>query len=144
MTHKELIVRAARWLKGSKGCSVVLTELVTAAGEIPDAIGWKGSVSTLVECKTSRSDFLRDKEKGSRLAGINMGQHCYYLVPPGLITKEETPAYWGLLECHPRMIKVIKKSGGRPLLSIDDHRATFARQKREVIMLVSALRRRGL
>lgn len=141
LTHKDLVVRAERWLRNSVGCSVVLTELVTAAGEVPDAIGWKSSRSTLVECKTSRSDFARDKAKEHRQLGMNMGSQCYYLVPPGLITKEECPSYWGLLECHPRMIKVVKKASTRAFGGEDDWRATYTRQMREIMMLVSALRR---
>ena len=47
-----------RW--PSRKCSVVLYEFATAAAENPDVIGWaSGSGSVLIECKLTRSDFLR-------------------------------------------------------------------------------------
>jgi hypothetical protein len=42
MTHVELVARAARWLR-TQGCPIVFAELVTTAGESPDAIGWRRS-----------------------------------------------------------------------------------------------------
>jgi hypothetical protein len=96
-THKELVSRAEKWLRSSRGCAVVITELRTAAGEIPDAIGWKGCESTLVECKTSRSDFQRDHNKMWHRANAGVGNLRYYLVPVGLVKREEVPPNWGLL-----------------------------------------------
>ena len=142
-THKELVARAERWLRNSKGCPVVLTELVTGAGEIPDAIGWKGAYSTLIECKTSRSDFFNDSKKDARRLGLNMGAACYYLTPPGLVKPEEVPSYWGLLEAGPRSVKVLKKSKSRSIDGAGDYDQLMARQNREIVMLVSALRRAG-
>jgi len=61
MTHKEL-VEIGNWSR----CDIVVTELATWVSETPDVIGWKGGASTLIECKTNRQDFLRDKHKGAR------------------------------------------------------------------------------
>jgi hypothetical protein len=45
---------------------VVLYEFATPADENPDVIGWApGAGSVLIECKLSRSDFLRDATKRS-------------------------------------------------------------------------------
>jgi len=66
LTHKELCERAASWLRSNRRCDPVLTK-VGSAGEIPDAIGWSSMFrhrgSIVVECKTSRIDFLNDKKK---------------------------------------------------------------------------------
>jgi len=62
MTHADLVVHARKWLS-SIGCSVVISEMASDAGEEPDDIGWRSGVSIKVECKASRPDFLADKKK---------------------------------------------------------------------------------
>lgn len=130
--------RAEAWLRGTQGCSVVLCELVTAAGETPDAIGWKTGASTLIECKISRADFFRDKDKLHHRAGVGMGTYRYYMVPAGLIKREEVPPMWGLLEVGPRAVKKTKSATTR---SKEPPDVIAFRQQREIVMLVSALRR---
>ena len=68
MTHDQLVARAKHWLLNTYGCGFAFAELTacTNSGEIPDAIGFKYGHSILVECKTSRSDFLSDKKKTFR------------------------------------------------------------------------------
>ncbi len=118
MTHADLVRRAARWLRTTMGCGVVLTE--HAAGrEFPDAIGWRRSSSIVVECKVSRSDFIRDRHKPSRAHyGARPGLRCYYLTPPGLLMGRMAdgvtpqpfrplPEGWGLLHAEPREIRVV-------------------------------------
>lgn len=108
MTHQDLIRRAERWLRGTKRCSVVITEMVCFSREIPDAIGWTTSQSILVECKASRADFLKDKKKFFRRdPEYGMGDLRFYMTPPGLITTDELPPKWGLLEARPKQIRVI-------------------------------------
>lgn len=142
MTHAELVARAGAWLK-IQGCGIVFTELVTYAGEIPDAIGWRdmGANSYLVECKASRSDFLADRKKPFRTEGtLALGRYRYYLCPPGMIKPEELPPKWGLLYCHPKKVEVVC---GKHPARYDDSMA-FAHQPchlREVRMMVSALNR---
>jgi hypothetical protein len=109
MTHSELVERAARWLRKSRRCGVVLTN----AGSIerPDAIGWHNGdppVSILVECKVSRADFRHDKLKPFRDPAWNdtaIGRFRYYLTPKGLVKPTELPARWGLLEVVGRGIR---------------------------------------
>ena len=111
MTHHELVERGARWLRNTKRCRVVLMEIVTSVSETPDVIGWKGALTTLVECKTSRSDFLRDKHKSFRInRDKGMGFRRYYLTPPGLLTLEDLPEMWGLIEANTRCIRVRRQS----------------------------------
>lgn len=86
-----------RWL--SRKCSVVLYEFATAADENPDVIGWaSGAGSVLIECKLSRSDFLKDASKAVRKnPRAGMGQRRYYLCPPEVIQVTDLPPKWGLL-----------------------------------------------
>ena len=123
MSHDELVARAARWLRNTQGCGVVLTEFGSSSIEIPDAIGWAtgGRFSTLVECKTSRSDFYADKKKPGRVgitASHGIGRYRYYMTPPGVLSvdlvREHRPK-WGLLEVKPRTIRTLLKAEQFPL-----------------------------
>lgn len=105
MTHEKLVARAVAWLRGY-GCGVVLSEQSCANGETPDAIGWKRAChSVVVECKITRADFLADREKPfRRKPQVGMGCERFYLVPAGLVKREELPAGWGLLELKGREV----------------------------------------
>ncbi len=120
-THNELVARAGLWLRSSLGCTAVLLEPGYGTPlERPDAIGWRAGVSTLVECKVSRADFLRDRNKPSRrregtVAGFPsnawggaLGAHRWYLTPKGLLSPDEIPDGWGLAEVRgTRVYKVL-------------------------------------
>ena len=115
MNHSELCKLAVSWLKrpssrGGHGCKVAIDECRTGwSGEIPDAIGFRfagmedssmdGTV--LVECKVSRSDFLADKAKPHRQTG-GVGNWRYFMAPEGVISPEELPGKWGLVEVNGR------------------------------------------
>jgi hypothetical protein len=114
LTHDELIIRAERWLRSSKKCGVVLTELVTSSPETPDAIGWQygGRWSILIECKTSICDFYADSKKQGRslLRSAGMGRERYYMAPMGVLTKEVVKRNrpgWGLLEVKGRRVYLV-------------------------------------
>lgn len=102
-THAELVTLAARWLRGTRKCSLVATERKPwVTDEHPDAIGWRPrGESILVEAKTSVADFLADLRKPHR-AGAGMGRERWYLTPSGLLAHRMRPdlwpADWGLLE----------------------------------------------
>ena len=101
MTHQQLVKKAATWCKSK--CGVVITEMVclNVSGEIPDCIGFTdgGTVSFLIECKASRSDFKADSKKMFRKNGfLGMGDFRFYLAPKGMINIEELPKGWGLIE----------------------------------------------
>jgi hypothetical protein len=118
MTHSELCDRALRWLRGTRHCQPVFNN-VASCSEIPDAIGWSSSYkhrgSTVVECKSSRSDFYADKKKriawrdprfnflysGRRMSQEQataggytkeeyslMGDYRFYLCLPGVVVPE--------------------------------------------------------
>lgn len=121
MSHGELVARAERWLRNSAvawsesgwkrkiKCTVTATELQCATSETPDAIGWScgGYVSIVIECKTSRSDFLRDAKKHfRRYPDSGMGLYRYYMACPGLISADELPERWGLLETSGSVVRV--------------------------------------
>lgn len=111
MTHADLCRIAVRWLKrpasaGGHGCIVAVSEpRPEAAGECPDAIGFRAGWndgSVLVECKVSRSDFMADRNKPHRQPGCGMGTWRYYMTPAGLLTPDDVPPRWGLLEVNAR------------------------------------------
>lgn len=135
MTHADLVARAVRWLRGTQRCTVVLAELVTLGPEIPDAIGWVGWNSILVECKVSRADFRRDRDKPHmRLPDGGMGRQRWYLTPPGLIGVDDLPDGWGLAEALARSVRVVRAPIARP----------DWRRDREIGLLTSAVRRHDL
>lgn len=140
MTHEQLIERALRWLRGRRGCKLVISE-AGVGGEKPDAIGWRfREGSHLVECKVSLADFHHDKRKVWRRQR-GLGLFRWYLTPPGLLkngslnsnTDSASSAqrkskpfagplwaaqkdgdgwrdYWGLIEAHPRQIRIVRQA----------------------------------
>lgn len=144
MTHADLVKKAEGWLK--RRCGVVFTEH-TGGREFPDAIGWRGGVSTVIECKVSRADFCADLRKRTRKSyDVRPGFHCYYLTPKDLLychdevipyLFRELPDGWGLLEldAHGR-IRVTRKP--RPE-ALDDR--TVDQLRDEVYRLYCEIRR---
>jgi len=106
VTHAELCARAGVWLRARQGCQVTMIEKGTN-GEVADAFGVKWpDLTYLIECKTSRADFLSDQRKAFRTPTGGMGRYRYYMTRPGLLDPAEIPAGWGLLEVHPVQIRV--------------------------------------
>lgn len=131
VSHSSLVEAAAIWLR--RTCSIVITELATT-GEEPDAIGWSGTHSTLIECKTSRADFEADRAKYFRANDwCGIAQHRYFLSPPGVIPLERLPDRWGLLEITGARIRVLCKAEVFPEVN----------HRHEIRILLSALRRIG-
>jgi hypothetical protein len=106
--HDQLCELARKWLLRSHsargmGCSLSLRETSSIyGGESPDALGfrsggpWFGTY--LVEVKTSRSDFLADRNKKFRLdPTLGVGNWRFYFCPAGLIEPHEVPEMWGLI-----------------------------------------------
>lgn len=136
-SHDELVARAVRWLLNTYGCQTAFSEFESYTGEIPDALGWKpNGRSVLIECKTSRADFLADRKKPFRMdPGIGVGAERYFMAPAAMIMPEELPASWGLLEVKGNGVKVRVACAPRR-----DLRSDVAR-KYEMMMLLAALRR---
>jgi hypothetical protein len=133
ITHAYLVEKARRYL--AKDHPIVMTEMPSYwNNESPDAIGFAGNNSTLIECKISRSDFLADKKKYFRRnPNYGMGKHRYFLAPKDLIKINELPENWGLLEIAGRGLAVIQKA--QP---ISDYASDS-----EKCLLISAIRRIG-
>jgi hypothetical protein len=112
-SHAELVARAVKWLLNAGGCSIAFTEFSTSALEIPDAIGFKGKWSIVIECKRSRADFFAERKKPfRRRPHLSMGHQRYYMVPDKMISAQEVPEKWGLLYVRGRHTIVVKKSMG--------------------------------
>ncbi len=127
MTHQVLVGRAVRWLSGTMRCNPVLSG-IASAGEVPDAIGWSSrwsrSGSIVVECKTSMSDFLRDKNKGVKhwmaeeekvkaRKNPRIGRFRYFLTPLNLVGLPQLEKHYpnhGLLFYDGRRVLVIKEA----------------------------------
>lgn len=117
MTHDDLVVRARRWLKNSKRLAFVVSEVVSGAGEIPDAIGWRATgFSILVECKVSVVDFQRNKQKCHERTGRGMGYERWFMTPPGMLDgRHGQLGEWGLVEVRGKTCRTIVKPTPRTL-----------------------------
>lgn len=113
MSHDELVLTAAEWVQNrTHRCKVVAIERLSQAPCIPDVLGWDchGS-SVLVECKTSRSDFLADQRKPHRANDwMCVGNKRYYMTPPDLLDTDDLPDGWGLVEAFGGVVRCIRGS----------------------------------
>ncbi len=131
LTHEELVSLSAKYL--ARTCPVVLTECCVG-GEAPDAIGWRVTgVSTVIECKTTYSDFKADFKKVFRVVHPNrgVGQIRYYLTEPDKLPLKGIPRQWGLIEVKNGKFYIKKK----PTLHV------WYNTVQETKLLISALRR---
>lgn len=154
ITHDHLQELAQRLLKGKSrqfqidedgdvshhylgGCHLVASEMINS-GEQADAIGWSsGGWSTLIECKASRADFLRDAEKFYRRhEDMGMGLERYYLTAPGVIREDDDLDGWGHIEApHPtHLSKLVFR---KPSKAFECHR------RHELAALIQAVRMAG-
>jgi len=100
MSHALCVKMASEYMQ--KRADVVLPEFFCHNSELPDVIAFTTRDSTVIECKVSRSDFLKDKNKPFRInANQGMGDYRFYCAPKGLIKQEELPRGWGLIEILP-------------------------------------------
>lgn len=81
MTHDDLVQTAGRWLRNHERCTVVFCEPTFHTDEMPDAIGFKGGISTVIECKLTRADALSEPRKPWRRWSDGMGNRRYFMVP---------------------------------------------------------------
>ncbi len=133
------------------GCSVVCSEF-TNSREQADAIGWNGwCYSILVECKTSRADFLRDKKKSCRRMqkrtlelsdiDIGLGAERWYLTNPGIVKPEEVPDGWYLAEVRGKVIRQIVKPPKGKSRIVPRNRMNIDRFREEMTLLISLSKR---
>ena len=108
LTHAELVSLAIRYLD-AKGFKVILAE-PGFRKERPDAIGFSSGFSCLVECKASRRDFLKDRDKPFRKdPAKGVGTVRIYLTNPGVCTPDELPERWQLIEAVDGDTLVVRK-----------------------------------
>lgn len=92
-THRQLEEAGAKWLAKSGywwSCKRIAIEPTSPGLERPDVIGFAYGVTHVIECKTSRADFLRDFKKPWRAAGDKpMGACRWWLCEEGLITRDD-------------------------------------------------------
>ncbi len=140
-THKELVDMAFLYLKNTNKHTVVFRERVGSTSENPDVIGFSSyGDSTLIECKTSRGDFLADSKKSFRSnPEQGMGYMRYYMAPVGLLIPKEMPEGWGLLEVHEKPKR--KGWSGKIVQSKISDRFYNRNNQAETNYLVSAIRR---
>lgn len=97
MKHRDMCIAASAYLRNKLNCKYSVCEL-ERCGESPDAFGFGGAPTTLIEVKTSRRDFLSDKYKiFRRNMELGIGSRRYYMCPDGIITASDLPPSWGLL-----------------------------------------------
>lgn len=98
--HEKLCEKRVAWLKRN-GFGVVAPNVwAFGSRERADCIGYRQQCSALIEVKVSRSDFLADKKKPERLSG-GVGTYRFYLAPAGLLSVDNLPPGWGLLQYNP-------------------------------------------
>ena len=130
MTHSELVARAAKWLRGSARCQVVLTERLAMShvnehgAEMPDAIGWAYHDSFCVECKTSMSDLMADRRKRFRACG-GSGDRRYYMCEKGVLDPSRIPYGWGLLVVCGKIVRLAKRPDRRGACAIGLRRERY-------------------
>lgn len=99
MTHRELVDKAFEWASNRHNLTI---KERGAGSEIPDVFAFAYGYTTLIECKVSRSDFFHDKKKYTRRYGEScIGNYRIYCAPKGLLTENDIPNSWGLLEAYP-------------------------------------------
>lgn len=112
LTHKMLVDLAAKRIKTHfDSISLVLTELKSFAGEIPDVIAFRYDKTILIECKTSRADFLRNKNKNwyKNTQGYKaLGHYRIFFAPEGLIKTDELPSFWGLITVSEHLVTKVE------------------------------------
>lgn len=72
------------------------------------------------EIKVSRSDFLREmRDPYKRAFAERVSHECYFVAPPGLISSEEVPFPWGLMQSIPgtRSLEIVKRCERRVLVT---------------------------
>jgi len=153
-SHQELCSLAVTWLQRAPGrsgpaCQVAFSEAKGGwNGEIPDAIGFRTAAedegSVVVEVKVSRGDFHADRAKAHRKEGaLGMGLYRYYFAPEGIISPQELPQGWGLVEVSTK--RVLRVLAGHVTVKRAEQAAWRHERalEREWLLLASMLSRVG-
>jgi len=138
ISHRELVDRAFLYLH-TIGCSIRFRERITSISENPDAMGFGGKYfSILIECKSSRADYIADKKKWFRRRPEDgMGYKRYFMAPVGILKPAEIPKGWGLLEVYEKTPRMNR----RVCIAVDSEAFHERNREAEIKYLVSAIRR---
>ncbi|MBU9712349.1 hypothetical protein [Evansella tamaricis] len=124
--HEHLKKQSLYWLKGKVTdlCANEVKLFFHRKRVIADALGinFKRTESRIIEVKVSREDFRRDEVLHSSFGYHSIANYAYLLTPTGLLSLEEIPKGYGLLECDDfDNITVLKKATKNPdpILSFD-------------------------
>lgn len=139
--HYDMCCEAAkilhrRGLDGTNPHKYVVVELITYGREDADVWGTNGAATTLVEVKTSRADFLKDREKQHRKDPISgMGNFRWYYALEGIIKEAELPENWGLVEADEsgKMVRLVRIASYQESTSLSS-----------ISILCSIMRREGI
>jgi hypothetical protein len=112
ISHKQLNILGEKFLKGQKTsykykCQITRVELVSAAYETPDVIGFFSGGSVVIESKASRQDFFRDKTKNHRQFE-GLGDMRFFLSEEKTINVTDLYDDWGLLHTDGDKVWVVK------------------------------------
>ncbi|EJY7599015.1 ead/Ea22-like family protein [Salmonella enterica] len=144
LSHDELCVIACNFLR-IEGFKVAFHDRFrpkTQYGERPDAIGFHGGVSCLIEVKCSRSDLRTDMKKRFRVAPEKgMGDWRFYLSEPGIIEVSDLPDGWGLLHVIDGQVRNIHGWKGNTMWLRREKKPFKANKLAECAYMYSALRR---
>lgn len=144
LSHDELCIIACNFLR-SEGFKVAFHDRFrpkTQYGERPDAIGFHGGVSCLIEVKCSRSDLRTDMKKRFRVAPEKgMGDWRFYLSEPGIIEVSDLPDGWGLLHVIDGQVRKIHGWKGNTMWLRREKKPFKANKLAECAYMYSALRR---
>ncbi|EJM8367250.1 ead/Ea22-like family protein [Salmonella enterica] len=144
LSHDELCVIACNFLR-IEGFKVAFHDRFrpkTQYGERPDAIGFRGGVSCLIEVKCSRSDLRADMKKRFRVAPEKgMGDWRFYLSEPGIIEVSDLPDGWGLLHVIDGQVRKIHGWKDNAMWLRREKKPFKANKLAECAYMYSALRR---
>ncbi len=143
MTHADLVKISVK-MAHKLGFPLAITELKASStkGEIPDCLAFKGGGDTLlIECKTSRADFLRDKEKKFKSKSLGMGDYRLFLFCESVnISHNEIPKDWEYIKVN-ESGEVTESSIRITNLGLIDSLQFKKNAKAEVAVLYSYIRR---
>lgn len=145
MTHDDLVKFSVCYAR-ELGFPLSIAGLVTAnrSGEIPDVLAFRGGGdSLLIECKVSRSDFLRDLRKPFRQAyETGMGAYRMYVTLPNVVPQSFIDqSRWLVVEYDGA--EIVKRTPFKSL-AVEDERVFNVRNTRAELAYMYSYVRRGM
>lgn len=130
-THQDLVVIGARYARNRMLCGIVFQEhKCVTTREIVDVAAYRAGIMINIEAKATRADFLKDKTKPHRKhPEKGVGHYRFYIAPIGLISPEELPPRWGLLEVLDN--GKVKATKAPPLLRALMHKSAYKTRAKE-------------